>query len=197
MSGGPRVRSINVGDSDERPVLVPGGNKARTVDTQKPTGKPHRKLDRSPEMEANSKDKKQAQVSPAISPSVKNLSASSILRQHGNLLLRGNLSMNASCSSDASSDSCHSRASTGRITRSSSLTSRRKQGASKLDKVVNKVERMEKVDKAVDEDRMMTEPDGPALKRRCAWVTSNTGICFCSTYMFWGSLLYILCGLYV
>ncbi|KAJ8452869.1 hypothetical protein Cgig2_014632 [Carnegiea gigantea] len=172
MSGGPRVRSMNLADSDERPVLVPGGNKARTVDAQKPMAKPHRRVESLPEMEANSKDKTQVQVSPTVSPPMKNLSAPSILRQHGNQLLRGNLSMNASCSSDASSDSCHSRASTGRISRSNSLTIRRKQGASKLDKVVNKLERM--VDKVVAEDGVMTEPDGSAFKRRCAWVTSNT-----------------------
>lgn len=172
MSGGPRVRSMNLADSDERPVLVPGGNKARAVDAQKPAAKPHRKVERLPDMGANSKDKTQGQVSPTVSPPMKNLSAPSILRQHGNQLLRGNLSMNASCSSDASSDSCHSRASTGRISRSSSLTIRRKQGASKLDKVVNKLERM--VDKVVAEDGVMTEPDGSAFKRRCAWVTSNT-----------------------
>lgn len=194
MSGGPRVRSMNLADSDERPVLVPGGNKARTVDAQKPAAKPHRKVERLPEMEANSKDKRQAQVSPTISPPMKNLSASAILRQHGNQLLRGNLSMNASCSSDASSDSCHSRASTGRISRSSSLTIRRKQGASKLDKVVNKLERM--VDKVVAEDGVMTEPDGSAFKRRCAWVTSNTGICFCSAF-YVGSFLFIICRPYI
>lgn len=159
MSGGSRVRSINLSDSDERPVLVPAGNTARTVDGHKPAAKPHRKVvERSPEME-----------SPA-----RNLRApSSILRQHGNQLLRRNLSMNASYSSETSSDSCHSRASTGRISRSScsSLTMRRKQGASKLDKVVNKVERREKV---VGDDGVMGELDGLMLKKRCAWVTSNT-----------------------
>lgn len=160
MSGGPRVRSMNFSDSEQRPVLVPAGNKARAVETRKlaPT-KPVRKVEKSPEIEAN-KDKKQAQLSPPM----RNLSDPTILRNH-QLMMRGNLSsQNASCSSDASSDSSHSRASTGKISRSS-VPVRRKQGATKLDKVDFKIERVEKV---VGDDGL-----GLPLRKRCAWVTPN------------------------
>uniref|UniRef100_A0A7C9B0M1 DNA-3-methyladenine glycosylase I n=1 Tax=Opuntia streptacantha TaxID=393608 RepID=A0A7C9B0M1_OPUST len=169
MSGGPRVRSLNSPDSEQRPVLVPAGNKARTVvEARKPAAnKPLRKLEKSPE------EKKQAQFSPGFSPPMRNLSAPSILRnhqQHLNQLMRGNLSLNASCSSDASSDSSQSRASTGKISRSS-VPVRRKPMGIKLGKGHAKIERVEKV---VSDDGQAAELDGIALKKRCAWVTPNT-----------------------
>ncbi|KAJ8446578.1 hypothetical protein Cgig2_019731 [Carnegiea gigantea] len=173
MSGGPRVRSLNSPDSEQRPVLVPAGNKARTtIEARKPAAiKPQRKaVEKSPE------DKKQAQLSPGISPPMRNLSAPSILRnhqQHVNQLMRRNLSLNASCSSDASSDSSQSRASTGKISRSS-VPVRRKPVGIKLDKGDVKIERVDKVEKIVNDDGQGAELDGIAMKKRCAWVTPNT-----------------------
>ncbi|XP_021776143.1 uncharacterized protein LOC110739967 isoform X2 [Chenopodium quinoa] len=168
MSGGPRVRSTNLADFEQRPVLVPAGNKARTVvEARKPTTKPQRKSDSSPETETKSKEKRLAQNPPTLSPPMRNLSAPSILR-HGNQLLRGNSSLNASCSSDASSDSSHSRASTGRISRSSAPLMRRKLGgASNMGLGASKVE------KVVVDNGAAPEVDGLG-KKRCAWVTSNT-----------------------
>lgn len=170
MSGGPRVRSLNSPDSEQRPVLVPAGNKARiTVEARKPAVmiKPQRKtVEKSPE------DKKQT----GFSPPMRNLSAPSILRsqqQHVNQLMRGNLSLNASCSSDASSDSSQSRASTGKISRCS-VPVRRKPVGIKLDKCDVKIERVDKVEKIVNEDGQAAQLDGIALKKRCAWVTPNT-----------------------
>lgn len=81
-------------------------------------------------------------------------------------LLRSNSSMNASCSSDASSDSTQSRASTGRISRRSAPTlTRTKYYVSRIDKVVVVSDRCE-------------HKDGDDVKRRCAWVTPNTDPCY-------------------
>ncbi|XP_057527428.1 uncharacterized protein LOC130806390 isoform X2 [Amaranthus tricolor] len=160
MSGGPRVRSTNLTESEERKVLVSAGNKTRTViEARKPTVKLQKKVDSSPETESKSKEKKLGQITPTLSPPMRNLSAPSILR-HGSQLLRGNLSLNASCSSDASSDSSHSRASTGRISRSS----------------VPRIRRKQMVDCKVVDDGLglVSEVDGTCFKKRCAWVTPNT-----------------------
>ncbi|CAA6670985.1 unnamed protein product [Spirodela intermedia] len=82
MSGAPTVRSMNLGESEVRPVLGPAGNKARSISTLgKPASKPLRK-------EAPSS----ANDSPPLSPSP---SAPSILRRQ-ELLLHSNLSLNAS-----------------------------------------------------------------------------------------------------
>lgn len=129
-------------DSSDRPVLVPAGNKARiVVEPRKPTIK-----------------KPQPQPHPQIDSKMRNLSAPSILR-HGNQLLRGNSSLNASCSSDASSDSSHSRASTGKINRSSVPRIRRKFGVG-----VGVTTKLDVVD----------HPS--SFNKRCAWVTPNTGM---------------------
>lgn len=91
-------------------------------------------------------------------------------------LLRSNSSMNASCSSDASSDSTQSRASTGRISRRSAPT---------LTRTKHYVSRIEKV---VVSDHS-EQQDGDDVKRRCAWVTPNTGELLTYTsypdYLFW------------
>ncbi|KAK9282369.1 hypothetical protein L1049_005286 [Liquidambar formosana] len=174
MSGPPRVRSMNVAaEAESRPVLVPAGNKARSVDTRKAASKPQRKLEKSPEVEA--KEKKVATtLSPVSATPPHCIRVPSILRQHDQLAslsssLRSNLSLNASCSSDASSDSSHSRASTGRISRRSSTPVRRKQSGSKL----------EKVEKVLVIDSVF-EPSHDTLqaKKRCAWVTPNTDPCY-------------------
>lgn len=78
-------------------------------------------------------------------------------------LLRSNSSMNASCSSDASSDSTQSRASTGRISRRTAQTlNRTKHYVSRIDKVVVVSDHSE-------------QQNGVDVKTRCAWVTPNTG----------------------
>ncbi|KAK9666519.1 hypothetical protein RND81_14G190500 [Saponaria officinalis] len=164
MSGGPRVRSMNLAESEQKQA-------------QKPTfatNKLHKKVERSPESE---KVKKLGQITPTLSPTMRNMSAPSILR-HGSQLLRGNLSMNASCSSDASSDSSHSRASTGKISRSSVPSARRKQGVSKMDRVYNNgnFNKGEKVgvNGVNDDEELVGEVDGLMVKKRCAWVTPST-----------------------
>ncbi|KAJ7979609.1 Methyladenine glycosylase [Quillaja saponaria] len=166
MSGAPRVRSMNVTDSEARHVLGPAGNKTEARSAQKPASKPLRKTDKSRDGLASAKEKKShhSSVLFASSPQLHSANVPSILRRHEKLL-HSNLSLNASCSSDASTDSFHSRASTGRLTRSNNLGSRRKQYATKSKSVVSDV-------------GLESTPDGSQSKKRCAWVTPNTEPCY-------------------
>ncbi|KAG1326570.1 hypothetical protein COCNU_01G005040 [Cocos nucifera] len=130
---------MNVEDAEVRPVLGPAGNKARLAGAaRKPALKPVRKVERA---EVGATEEKAASPRTADSPPpTPTLSASSVLRRH-ELLIRSNLSLNASCSSDASTDSFCSRASTGRIRRLS-LTSRRRQSIPKPEKIAVKLEKI-------------------------------------------------------
>ncbi|KAG6512478.1 uncharacterized protein LOC121976728 isoform X2 [Zingiber officinale] len=174
MSGAPKVRSINVADSEARPVLVPGGNQARSVAAaQKPASKPLNKTE-NPEAAAtaaeNKKKKKDTSPTANLPPVRSSLSAPSALRRH-DWLLQSSLSMNASCSSDASTDSFCSRASTGRIGRTN-LMSKRRQSIPTVSKIVAKAE------KNVPDDAVMSIPELVHGKRKCAWVTTNTESCY-------------------
>ncbi|KAM6553063.1 hypothetical protein CsatB_013825 [Cannabis sativa] len=168
MSGAPRVRSMNVADSESRPVLGPAGNKAGSWSTRKPTSKTLRKVDKSPEEGATlAEEKKTRQMSSSsttTSPKPHSSNVPSVLRRHEQLL-HSNLSLNASCSSDASTDSFHSRASTGRLTRSYSTGSRRKQYLSRTRSVAS--------DGGLD-----SLPGDSQQKKRCSWVTPNTEPCY-------------------
>ncbi|KAB5514505.1 hypothetical protein DKX38_028411 [Salix brachista] len=165
MSGAPRVRSMNVADSVARPVLGPtGNNKAGPLSARKPASKQSRKVENSPE-EVKLGEEKKALTVPAVctlSPKSHSLNISSVLRRH-ELLLHSNLSLNASCSSDASTDSFHSRASTGRLTRSNSAGARRKQYVSRPRSFVS-------------EGGLESPPslDDSQSKKSCTWVTPNT-----------------------
>ncbi|RZS26652.1 hypothetical protein BHM03_00060010, partial [Ensete ventricosum] len=168
MSGAPKPRSVNVADPDARPVLVPGGNKARSVATaQKPASKPPSKTESTEVVAADEKKKKASSPTANLPHLMSSLSAPSPLRRH-EMLLQSNLSLNASCSSDASTDSFCSRASTGRIGRTS-LTSKRRESISRTAKI------MAKVEKNVSDDAAMHPPEIVQGKRKCAWVTPNTG----------------------
>ncbi|CAI0394744.1 unnamed protein product [Linum tenue] len=166
MSGGaPRVRSMNVADSDQtRPVFGPtGNNKSGALNARKPKPLPLSKVEKSPE---EKKPTTAMYNSSSRSPKSHSLSAASLLRRHEQLL-HSNLSMNASCSSDASTDSFHSRASTGRLVRSYSARSRRK--------AVSKP-------RSVASDSGLESPTSPGgsqfNKKTCAWVTPNTDPCY-------------------
>lgn len=167
MSGAPKVRSMNVEDSEARPVLGPAGNKARsaaTVVARKPASKPLRKMER-----AESLVNEEKQSAPLIAdspPPSPQMSAPAVLKRQ-ELLLRSNFSLNASCSSDASTDSFCSRASTGRIGRSG-FSSRRKQGVLKPEKVAANLE------KVLPDGSVVPAMDSLMGKKRCAWVTSNS-----------------------
>ncbi|GMY35626.1 putative gmp synthase [glutamine-hydrolyzing] [Fagus crenata] len=167
MSGAPRVRSMNVADSEARSVLGPAGNKAGSLSARKPGSKPLRKVEKSAEDTTLAEDKKARKSSTVTtsSPQLHSLNVPSVLRRHEQLL-HSNLSLNASCSSDASTDSFRSRASTGRLIRSNSMGSRRKPYPSKPRSI------------ASDGSLESPPPDGVQTKKRCAWVTPNTDPCY-------------------
>lgn len=182
MSGGPRVKLMNNADSEVRSVLGPAGNKSRSVELRKPVEKPVK--NNKPETE-ESKGKKfegadvlHESRSP-VAVSKKCGAVTSILKQqqdHRTLLMRPNLSLNASCSSDASTDSSQSRASTGKLSRGSVTPrgGRRKQCSPK----VVKSEKVGKVVGEVESLSPVSNPgDGLVIKKKCAWVTPNTGMC--------------------
>lgn len=164
MSGPPRVRSINVaaGDPEARPVLVPGGNKVRPVDGRKPV----KKSPSPPETE-----KKPAVAHSNAPPQC--VSAPPVISrwQDQHQVVLKNLSMNASCSSDASStdSSTHSSgaSSSGKVVRRIGVAVRKKQGGPKMEKVS-----CDNVAGSDDSDLS----DSLEGKKRCAWVTPNTGI---------------------
>ncbi|KAJ8634793.1 hypothetical protein MRB53_009060 [Persea americana] len=166
MSGAPRVRSLNVADAETRPVLGPAGNKTGSIVARKPVSKPSRKVEKAAEAAVTAEEKKKAPppAAAAVASSPPScLSVPSVLRRQEQLL-HSNLSLNGSCSSDASSDSVQSRASTGRIMRTSSGR-RRKQCVSKSEK-------------AGSDSVSVSSQEGVQTKKRCAWVTSNTEPCY-------------------
>lgn len=179
MSGPPRVKSMNQAETEVRPVLGPAGNKARSaVELRKPVMKPKVNVTKSPEID----EKKAPVVVEDSSPSPKKKfgsSVSSIMRHQSqqqeqkSFLLRSNLSMNASCSSDASTDSSHSRASTGRISRKS-LTPTRIRRKTQCGSRIEKFEKLDKICGEVDSVTMLGTGDESVAKKRCAWVTPNT-----------------------
>ncbi|PIN00951.1 DNA-3-methyladenine glycosylase I [Handroanthus impetiginosus] len=148
MSGVARRRSMNMSDSEARPVLGPGQIKnQKMVDVRKPILRPLKEAGKSTEEVLS-----EAEINGVLQPA--------ICRHES--LLSSNLSMSASCSSDASTDSFSSRASTGRMCRTSSKTSRKKQ--------------------LVPKPRNGGDPNGVAegveAKRRCSWVTTTTDACY-------------------
>ncbi|KAJ8536209.1 hypothetical protein K7X08_034610 [Anisodus acutangulus] len=185
MSGGPRVKSMNDADSEVRSVLGPAGNKARSVELRKPVEKPVKttnKTDNKGPDSEESKGKKFQGADPLpkskspVVASKRSGAVPSILRQqqdHRSLMMRPNLSLNGSCSSDASTDSSHSRSSTGRLSRGSvtPTAGRRKQCSPKVVK-------SEKIGKPVGKAESLspspTPGDASVMKKRCAWVTPNT-----------------------
>lgn len=179
---------MNLPEQETRPVLGPAGNKARSVvelhkakaeKMQKPSVIDEHKGKKSPVSTAAAALLPKEKVSPVG------------LRKNvgrATSILTANLSMNASCSSDASTDSSHSRASTGGISRRSAPPSRRKQQCSPRGV---KVERIEGDGKMVGSDcEGLVAVDGGVSKKRCAWVTSNTGNAADSKDL----VIYELCG---
>jgi DNA-3-methyladenine glycosylase I len=168
MSGPPRVRSTNFAESDSRPVLGPAGNKERSVELRKPVTKPKSKVEKTEEM-GEVKGKKAPSLGVPYTHS-NFVSVPSILRQQDDeKTVKSNLSLDASCSSEASSDSSRSRASTGKISRRSSTLNqiRRKQCISKSEKSVT------------DSHILPASPDSSSPgKKKCAWVTPNTDPCY-------------------
>lgn len=169
MSGPPRVRSMNVAvaDADARPVLVPAGNKVRpVVEGRKPVKKSSTETEKKPV---------------AHSPQCVSVPAVAISRQqeHHQAVLKSMSSMNASFSSDTSStdSSTHSSgaSSSGKVARRVSVALRKKQVGPKTEKVSS-----DNVAGSDDADLS----DSLEGKKRCAWVTPNTGIFVCYLFNF-------------
>ncbi|KAL3633120.1 hypothetical protein CASFOL_026104 [Castilleja foliolosa] len=180
MSGPPRVKSMNFTEPEARPVLGPAGNKTRSVELRKPIVKLKSEKTQRPPSFDESKGKYSPEalqspemmlekITPPASYRRNGSSVASILRQR-----QPNLSLNASCSSDASSDSSHSRASTGRINGRSKTQMqplRRKQQCSP---------KSEKIENEGNGKNVGAESEeGVVVKKRCAWVTSNTVVKRC------------------
>ncbi|GFQ05310.1 hypothetical protein PHJA_002675100 [Phtheirospermum japonicum] len=175
MSGPPMVKSMSFTEPEARPVLGPTGNKASTVELRKPVQKLKSEKTEKLPVADEAKGNKTPATFPEKLPSPvgfrrNSSSAASILRQRP-----PNMSLNASCSSDASTDSSHSRASTGRIIRRSPGSApclKKKQQCSPKGE---RIEKLEGSGKSVGNECDGVVMDGSLVKKRCAWVTSNTG----------------------
>ncbi|KAE8664278.1 26S proteasome non-ATPase regulatory subunit 9-like [Hibiscus syriacus] len=149
---------MNAADFKARPVLGPAGNKASSLIARKPASKPLKKIEKSP-AEASLSEEKNGLPSPKVDSFPK----IPFLFRHEQLL-HSNLSLNASCSSDASTDSFNSRASTGgsrRFILSNSVGPRRKPYLSSPRSDVSK-------------GGLDSSSNGSHQRKRCAWVTPNT-----------------------
>ncbi|KAL5226099.1 hypothetical protein ABZP36_012738 [Zizania latifolia] len=191
MAGAPRVWSLNIAapeaetDVDARPVLVPGGNKAKSgpAAARKPSPKPLRKADAA----AGTPQKPAAAAAPKEEESAKKNSApaggagagagkgpsplpSPRWTQPSPRKHDVPVHLNASCSSDASVESLRGRPSGGRLERSFSRS-----GVPRRGKTAGKV--------AAEKGAADVEVVTPATpletgKRRCAWVTPTTDPCY-------------------
>ncbi|KAG8075122.1 hypothetical protein GUJ93_ZPchr0006g41936 [Zizania palustris] len=173
MAGAPRVRSLNITapeaetDVDARPVLVPGGNKAKSAPAaaRKPCPKPTRKADAAvgtPEKPAAAAAGKGS--SPLPSPRWTQPSP----RKH-DVPVHLNLSLNASCSSEASVESLRGRPSGGRLEKRFSRS-----GVPRRGKTVGKVA----AEKGASDVDAVTPATLEARKRRCALITPTTDPCY-------------------
>ncbi|KAJ4754993.1 DNA glycosylase superfamily protein [Rhynchospora pubera] len=149
-------------DTEARPVLVPGGNKTRPVKPvpSKPISKP------SNQQMMKSKD--------PIDPITKNpsspISNPRSIPKKKEVSRRRNLSLDGSCSSEASIDSFCSRPSSG-----STSKSRRAYSMTQPKKEVGK-----KADIGKEEKEMVSaaSQEFVEVKRRCSWVTANAEPCY-------------------
>ncbi|KAE8718889.1 26S proteasome non-ATPase regulatory subunit 9-like [Hibiscus syriacus] len=80
MPGGPRLRPMNVADTESRAVLGPAGNKAGSLSARKPVSKPLRKVEKTP-VEVEKKALPSSTVS-SLSPKTHSAGISSMLRRH-------------------------------------------------------------------------------------------------------------------
>ncbi|CAH1428591.1 unnamed protein product [Lactuca virosa] len=197
MSEPPRVAQLTMdgADSEPRPVLGPAGNKTRSVvELRKPAAKPKSKVGKPEEIKKSPSTVTVIVNSPLHSKSI-TPPPPLILKHKDSKLLKSNLSMNASCSSDASSDSSHSRASTGKVRRRcvTPTSIRGKQSVvpktGKLDnalKAVSKTGKVESVARGEKLENVVVETDSSLEssadaslgRKRCAWVTANTDPCY-------------------
>lgn len=178
MSGPPRARSTNVVEPEIRPVLRPAANNAPMANANananalKPASKPSKKPDKPPQ-KLEPKDKKALSTPPVLQKS----GAAKALLQHQEMAIGPKLARSASCSSDASSsDSSQSRTSSGRMVtgRRTSAVVRKKKCSLKADQTDSTD--VDTVEKVGDDGGLIESLDGLEVKKRCSWVTPNTGM---------------------
>lgn len=152
---------MNVSDSDSRPVLVPAGNKAHTTDVRKASSKPVKKQEENNEV----KEEKNKQALNSNSQCV-SLPKKILKHQDHHDLHHGvfNLSMNASCSSEASTATTDSSTSSGRLVRA---VKKKKNGGLKVG--------IDNVGVSDGNVVVVESCGGLEGKKRCAWITTNTG----------------------
>ncbi|KAJ1260133.1 hypothetical protein BS78_10G208900 [Paspalum vaginatum] len=192
MAGAPRVRSLNIAapEAEARPVLVPGGNKARSgpANSRKQSPKPLRKAEPAaagtPEKPAAAAAKEEGAKRNAVGgagggapkgaspvPSPRPTPPGPPPRRNDAPLLQPGLPLTTSCSSDASAETCRVRSFTGKVERGRS----RPTAAPKQGKAVGKV--AESKSAGVEFVAPVT-PEAGEGKRRCAWVTPTTDPCY-------------------
>lgn len=196
MAGAPRARSLNIAvpEAEARPVLVPGGNKARSgpANARKPSPKPVRKAEPAPAgtpaetVPAATKAEEGAKrnavggggggapKSASPVPSPRRTPPGPPSRRNDAPLSHPGLPLSASCSSDASAESVRARrAFTGKVEKGRSVpTAQPKQGKAVGKAVESKPIRVEVV------APMTVTPEAVQGKRRCAWVTPTTDPCY-------------------
>ncbi|KAK4765476.1 hypothetical protein SAY86_026566 [Trapa natans] len=177
MSGSPRVRSMNTEEAEPlRPVLRPAANNALSANARKLASKPNKDAEKPQDQELSAKDKKV--VLSRQGP--RKLGTVNEVLQGREVKLGSNLAMNASCSSDASSsDSLRSRAPSGklvgkRVGKRGGIASRRKQCSSDSESI-DFAMRTEKSKTGSEDGGTAESVDGLKGKKRCSWVTPNTG----------------------
>ncbi|XP_066370317.1 uncharacterized protein [Miscanthus floridulus] len=196
MARAPRVRSLNIAvpEAEARPVLVPGGNKARSgpANARKPSPKPLRKA---AEPAAVGTPEKPAAAAPKAEEGAKRNAVSGggggapkgaspvpsprrtppgppSRRSDAPQLLHPGLPLSASsCSSDASAESVRVRAFTGKVEKGRSGPT----AASKQGKAVGKAAESKPV---VVEFVVSVTPEVVEGKRRCVWATPTTDPCY-------------------
>ncbi|CAN6177335.1 unnamed protein product [Urochloa humidicola] len=200
MAGAPRVRSLNIAapEVEARPVLVPGGNKARSgpANTRKPSPKPLWKAEPPPAAAAagTPPEKPAAAAAKEVSakrnasggggggapkgaspvPSPRRTPPGPPPRRSDAPPLQPSLPLSASCSSDASAEPVRARAFAGTLEKSRSWpTAVPKQG-----KAVVKVAKSKSADSAGVESVAQVTPEAVEGKRRCAWATPTTDPCY-------------------
>ncbi|CAN6200957.1 unnamed protein product [Urochloa humidicola] len=193
MAGAPRVRSLSIAapEVEARPVLVPGGNKARSgpANARKPSLKPLRKAEpaavgtpEKPAAAAAKEDegaKRNAAggggggapkgVSPVPSP--RRTPPGPPPRRNDVPPLLPSLPLSASCSSEASAEPVRARAFTVKVEKGRSWpTAAPKQGKTAGKAAESKSAGVEFV--------APVTPEAVEGKRRCAWATPTTDPCY-------------------
>uniref|UniRef100_A0A0A9BKB0 DNA-3-methyladenine glycosylase I n=1 Tax=Arundo donax TaxID=35708 RepID=A0A0A9BKB0_ARUDO len=189
MAVAPRVRSLNIAapEAEVRPVLVPGGNKARSgpANARKPSPKPPRKAEAAPgtpkKPAAKEEDgpKRNAAGGGGGAGAGKGASPLPSPRRtppgppprRNDVPTLPSLPLSASCSSDASAESVRIQASAGRMERSRST----RPAVQKREKAVGKVVESKPAGVEIDAPATAEAVEG---KRRCAWVTPTTDPCY-------------------